>query len=740
MIAKIDDETGSNKSKMKIDLSDFMDGFKANQSVMDGLAGVGIFANSFKVLAYAITAGENKTVPKINLSEKSLMPVFNGKSITEISNDIELWELIDALVNAAVDNVKEQVLPYFNLNPNTMSSFVGMISTAGFELAGRMSKQLFFSDISKVKGGVSKDAGYMAADKIIDDISEMEGVTVGIEMSNITTKELIESLNLTLMLEIKSLSDLKNKLAEDITNADLLRLASLQVKFFNNFKSYKKIGDDLTKLSGALSILRSMPVKMEEIESKMDAIKKIFDVAVDENGQAKITPKEDFSITIPEILKYAPHLLSSFNVLKTLKETIEMFIFKHGIEVGESLKLLEKVKEQDGVIEDNAVEETEEEQDDEKPVVVDTVLNTAKKRNSIKDAIMTFLINTLNWDPEFTGYDNLPDVEIKVMGDMVTVSGQDAFKKNFANKIIALKSYLRDNNIDNAFMHNLIGNKKWNNVEEWSMPNAVDFKSEDIVNMKNEFNKLSKYDIKYIDGKWVVSESDNINYKDWQKDFVRYGTIAYGMSFGATNFSMAIPEGLYLNLSDKLKRLISDIKWNPSLLSRNVFRFYNQYIVNNAKNVQSYNEKPVKNGDTYYSSEVFDVNGKDVELFYDLKMPIKKGQIPNVIKKNSKKTVHVYKNIGVKDGFVYYAYLGFQKPTSTYNLNEESFYEVDDISFESNKDKILKYDDTMTTETWDNIDEVSKSKILFGSNLDATVPNLSVINNKSNKFKTTKDV
>ena len=143
-----------------------------------------------------------------------------------------------------------------------------------------------------------------------------------------------------------------------------------------------------------------------------------------------------------------------------------MIIFKHGSEVEESLKLLEEAKKQDGVTEDNDIDEVVDEEVESKPAIGDTVLNTAKKRNSIKDAIMTFLINTLNWDPDFKGYDNLPDVEIKVMNEKVIVSGQDAFKKNFANKIMALKSYLRDNNIENAFMHNLIGNKKWNGVEE----------------------------------------------------------------------------------------------------------------------------------------------------------------------------------------------------------------------------------------------------------------------------------
>ena len=70
--------------------------------------------------------------------------------------------------------------------------------------------------------------------------------------------------------------------------------------------------------------------------------------------------------------------------------------------------------------------------------------------------------------------------------------------------------------------------------------------ADDIIQLKAEFDKLSQYDVIFEDGKYKVVLSDNLDYKEWQKDFVRYGISVNGMSFGATNFSMVLPDASYV--------------------------------------------------------------------------------------------------------------------------------------------------------------------------------------------------
>lgn len=41
------------------------------------------------------------------------------------------FEIADSLINAAIDNVKEQILPYLNLNENTIPSLLAMLSVNG---------------------------------------------------------------------------------------------------------------------------------------------------------------------------------------------------------------------------------------------------------------------------------------------------------------------------------------------------------------------------------------------------------------------------------------------------------------------------------------------------------------------------------------------------------------------------------------------------------------------------------
>lgn len=80
--------------------------------------------------------------------------------------------------------------------------------------------------------------------------------------------------------------------------------------------------------------------------------------------------------------------------------------------------------------------------------------------------------------------------------------------------------------------------------------------------MQYTFEILGQLDVvEDENGKFKVIKRTDFSekYTQFQKDFVRYGVNTFGMSFGATNYSLALPSDLYKSLSDGFESVISDI-------------------------------------------------------------------------------------------------------------------------------------------------------------------------------------
>lgn len=76
-----------------------------------------------------------------------------------------------------------------------------------------------------------------------------------------------------------------------------------------------------------------------------------------------------------------------------------------------------------------------------------------------------------------------------------------------------------------------------------------------------------------------------IDIQNSKKDFVRYGVNTFGMSFGATNYSLALPSDLYKSLSDGFESVISNIS-NENLTNIRD-RFILEFAINNPSSVKS---------------------------------------------------------------------------------------------------------------------------------------------------------
>ena len=113
-----------------------------------------------KSLSYLSRAGENRSLPKIELADNYVQLNIDGIKYNTLTNEQVKFEITDSLINAATDNVKEQILPALNLNENTIPSLLAMLSINGLseDFAFNMMSQPIVKIIADTKG-ISRDAG-----------------------------------------------------------------------------------------------------------------------------------------------------------------------------------------------------------------------------------------------------------------------------------------------------------------------------------------------------------------------------------------------------------------------------------------------------------------------------------------------------------------------------------------------------------------------------------------------------
>lgn len=142
------------------------------------------------------------------------------------------------------------------------------------------------------------------------------------------------------------------------------------------------------------------------------------------------------------------------------------------------------------------------------------------------------------------------------------------------------------------------------------------------------------------------------------------------MSFGATNFSLALPDNLIKRLSDGLVDIIDDIKNNPELLMRNSNEFMYQFLLNNPSVVKLNMDKAIQLSNGNYSgSEI--VNNRQV--FFDLKIDRKLEAPQSIIRRSGSKRSYIYKLISVSDESLYYTKIGGESMSSYYNMTKDKF-------------------------------------------------------------------
>lgn len=501
------------KPKPDFDISDPLQNYNAHESSFAGAKGVGVIANAMKAIAYAIRSNGGKVPGMIyremfGVKEKQI--TVDGVLIDKIDEgkeeDINLWMSLDALLNAAVDNVKEQVLPQLNIGDNTFKSYIAARAMGvPMKTANRFMVQPFMINLSSI--GSSYEVRTLV-EKLIK-AGEIEKV----ESIDLNQEELEKWLRYASENGIDSV--------EKIIASGNKEFIEFQAKMAAAYQQLTAFGDAISDLSGYLSIIREIPVTITEMRTYLERRKKI----IDEDGLIN----ERFRMVLPDFLEKNPHVQRLDNVLMEYWSKIKTIIPIHSDLVSQHLK------EVLGSIQMNSSD-------------VETL-------SRLEEEFETFILHIAEdnpdykWDPEFEGYEGLIAVNPRTGAE---VYGKEAFTFLVEEMVGVLKNELPSNKFLSAL----------SSTVEFTGPNIsmhgvhnMDF--EDILEMRFFFEKLSEYSYN-ADNRTIVKREDGTGFSNIQKNLLRFAILRYGLKFGTKNFALCFSPELLKPVDDAYVKAISD--------------------------------------------------------------------------------------------------------------------------------------------------------------------------------------
>lgn len=498
--------------RRKNDSSNILDRQKTHASSFEALQGVGIFANAIKSLSYSMRSNVNGTQPTIRETaedEPTNAITYMGVDMTEMINNEELWDDLDAFLNSAIDNVREQDLPNLNMTGDNIKAYValrafGVGGSEALEISNRVFSQNFVEYLNK-KTGFNTTADLIKRFENIMPVDSIENLEGGIP-----SKKILEAL----LKKDYSVEDLLSKLEEGISiNEDEMAWLVKQYQVLKEYNKAMIIGKDLAKLAKLLNVVKQMPVLKHEIEDVLSAKKSIFNVDK-ETGEINGT-NDKFLIKIDEILDRLPHVKEALDIVEKSNTLLESKFYRYNEKIRNTVKSIY-----------NQI----------------NVKFNEKSKSLIKqrqtDEFMKIIISGVKWDPLYNGFKSEPK---RTSFNKKVLSGEEAFLDRITTAVNILK---KDDTLKkNPFIAELsIGrNGQGERVIRFDAGGNMDYA--DIIDYENAFEQLANIEI--IDGKVVekqlIPDKFNQGYSKLQKDFLRYLILRDGLMYTKSNFAEIMP-------------------------------------------------------------------------------------------------------------------------------------------------------------------------------------------------------
>ncbi len=640
---------GLTKEQVTFDLSNTNHKLEAHDVIFGAATATGVFGNAAKAFAYLLRTNSKGTMPElkedvsgivVNDHEFRKIQLYDG-----IKEDGEnLFTSIDGFINAAIDNIRVLALHSLNITSETIDAFITMRGLGvPLETVDNILLQPSIRDYSKIG----------SLEKVREHIMYKLGKT------DVDTDE-IELNDDNLSIKIKKYNSIS-----DIPDGNLKEL-TFQLRVIEEFAKAKAIGDQISNMSKWLKIARTLPVTKVEIDDSIESAIKLFgEVSVD--GKIPDQISSEFPFLIPEFFEKNMHILSFFNKLREVNGLIEQKFLKYSPEFNSHV---------------------------EKALALFSKISTIRedKGEFMRNELLTYLIANEIYSGEYS-LERDVEYQYKIGNDIITITGPKAINQIFIKKIFALTDYMgkqtakTGKEINNQFLDHI--SPVYNIITktyELRFDGGSHLDTDDQLDFQSAFLELNKYEVNYNKktGAYTVVErkgeiADN-NYSNFQKEFVSYGVMNWGLQFGSSNYSSILPgemyaevDGLFNEILENATSAASDIFWDNIQDD-----FAIQFVINHGRRLQDhffFTGKPVKQGDMYIGNDRIDFyGGRTDSFFYDRSYSNPDGKVHDkyIVTRSFKGGYQAFIRMnGETADTVYYQRIGRVNPFKFYNTSDE---------------------------------------------------------------------
>lgn len=673
-------------SRFVPDLSDPLHNLAAYRSNFQGLAMTGVTANNMKVAAYKLWAAKENGNPSLraidreNPNTKETEKFRHTIKIDGVTYDKlrmfdtdgnKVSDTMDSLVNASIDNVKEQIIYDINYNGSTGNPYAVLLQH-GIPIESVV--VTFIQPKIKEVADMPGSSAY-AIRKITSEFkNKLEKYLGELDVDYYVSKKGIDLDKLKKIADIQKkdpdvIDTLFSNLDNNIKVSESESLLKEQYNLLQFMTGVYDIAEYDKKISDALGVINGIPVFYYEQRKMLADWNFIF--PKNKDGIRELSDSVPYDIS--ELIETS-HIKSALAELERIVAYQEENFVRYNKELDSLVDSVLNSKDY---------------------ISIDLTKGSAKRgqyRNAdlVKEELMKYAMATM-YD-----FSNTTPVDIKYSTKkkgttFKTLTGSQAWSYNHA---MLLKDLIKfDENLvnreasyeGNAFLNALeiIDNYK-TNIPKVRFTIGGDIKTPDIIELQQAFDQLRNYKIETVNGKNKISyvkNSDTIGYTDLQRDILKYASVMYGMKFGTSNFIMTIPKRLMLEHDIAFNKLITSDAFYDNLKGMKS-HFALELAANNSESVKPFYEKPVliKTVPVSEEKKVKVYSGSEDGVEFDLKFEREEGSnitYPKIIVKNSK----LYRRISDTEAdTIYYKSLGYVRNKSTYSVTKENFekgYDVD---------------------------------------------------------------
>lgn len=724
---KVDTKLRESINKSKKYLSNYNDQSLIHKDNFLAKDLTGISANFVKAVRY-IFIGANEQNPTL---KEDLQVMINGKTFDQLQREQRNsngeiipgafnTDVLDTIINAAIDHVKEQKLNLFNINNDNAPAFMAAIAM-GVNITDATFMQLHPSILEFTVGINKRDLN--SPQKVKSFIGQF---LASKKDESEAQKYLDGLLNTT---ELKSIDIQKydgNTTLENLINTNDIAALEYQYGFIDQYAKIYETGKQIDNFAKTISIIQNLGQNYVNLRGVVESYEDIFDVdSFLKTGESKDNPDFAFSnVKIQNIPNVTQALKTGGYFLNLMEKIFQKYhknswAFAEQVEgiIKNKAKLAKEFEEKS----DENIEQEERELENVSNVDDIDPINTIKTpgtgfldRNTLKsfkatiESFFHYMGTGMSYADPFTqkiySISVLDETPYELQNGTI-ISGFSAWYERFLKE--GFPSEFTTNNGDSLRSRPLYSiladNAKLSQPNKFLLALAPKFNSFTKVNslvfmkgaisdllekleLQEDFKKIMFMDIIYQDSKGNKVPYININmdtissqgYNDLQHHLLKYSVLKDGLKFGSQSYSSIMTPSIFTSFADRTESILWDTIRNKDNKATYTFdkiqlHFALQHAINNIDKIQSIGNILNKNSIQPVKESLLEMQFSKLQykngIYFNIKQSIEKPEDYNKYPTFARLNNTLYTKIKTTDNSsVYYQKVAYNDGRSSYQF------------------------------------------------------------------------